>query len=128
MRSLALALTLFTTPALAHTADSGWLYDGYCCSGEDCSAIVAYGHVSIEPGRVLLHLAPGDHPKVVKEFTADVTKTLKRSGDNDYHVCLGNPFKANYDLAAANPDKAYVSLAPGLWQRIICVYIPSEPF
>lgn len=99
MTRLAAVLTLLCGPAWAHD----W-YDPACCSGEDCAPV----EVDVVTATVmgwLVEVDVGDHPLAKKHQTLVIPyddPRIRRSLDQDFHVCLGL-----------------------LSNRIYCVYVPD---
>ena len=66
--------------AYAHVAPTGWAYDTYCCSDEDCAPIPKEW-VSVTPQGFIVS-APGG-PATLFKFD-----TVRQSGDSEYHGCI----------------------------------------
>ena len=98
-------LSAASSGATAHSAPSGWRYDGTCCSAVtpdehtgDCAPIPASA-VEEVPGGYVVTLRPGDHPLVTVEhrfevpFNRPMTEggrepAIRPSGDERWHACL----------------------------------------
>jgi hypothetical protein len=95
----AAALTGFIGAALlighgvagAHEAPTGWEYGRECCDNRDCQLIAPHTVAATNQGWQLT-LRPGDHRFARQAQTWTVPfndRRVKRSGDSDFHACLG---------------------------------------
>jgi hypothetical protein len=122
-----LILLLASTPATAHEAPKGWLYEGSCCAGDDCQQVDS-SVMHIVPGGIALVMKAGDHKKLESDITFDATRVLKRSKDEFLHVCLIKMATPKQWQPTPDQDRDYVYMkaADGSWYRLLCVYIPKE--
>lgn len=104
---LGVVLALFTWPAFAHQAPSGWSYAPSCCDNRDCAPVVASAVVAtLEGWRVVLEA--GEHPQVVerREWIVPYQDVrIRQSGDSEFHPCIHPISKA-----------------------ILCLYVPTMGF
>ena len=64
--------------ALAHEAPSGWSYDGWCCSDEDCHPLPAGAVIPTDAGWLIVSSG-----RVVPYDASQV----RQSGDSQFHIC-----------------------------------------
>ena len=82
------AVLIQLSPALAHTAPTGWEYHPECCGGNDCAA-VPDASIDVYPQGVIITLEKGDHPLAYRDMVLPVLwSEIRLSGDNQWHVCL----------------------------------------
>ena len=82
-------LTLALAPtASAHMAAKGWMYDNYCCGGNDCQPIPTE-NVQITPDGYVVSIPNGQHVTAFRDhrklFRYD---EVRKSGDSEFHGCI----------------------------------------
>lgn len=88
--SFACALLIFgfAAAASAHMAPAGWMYDSYCCGGQDCQPIPPE-NVRITPDGYVVSIPRGEHVTAQRDhrklFHYD---QVRKSGDSEYHGCI----------------------------------------
>lgn len=87
--SLGLLVAAATAPVAAHQAPSGWEYDRWCCSNNDCAPIAAE-YVRMTPGGWRVDIPAGGHPMVKEVGTTRLFKDhqVKFAPDGQYHACV----------------------------------------
>lgn len=99
MRKILAACLLFTVPAFAHEAPTGWQYGWECCSNRDCWQ---------ENAGAIEELVNGYRVVLTGEVIAYGDKRIKMSKDEFFHRCT----------RAGDPAD----------DRSLCLYVPNRGF
>lgn len=91
---IGVGLAMWTYPAFAHQAPTGWAYPFECCSNKDCGEIPASAVVE-GPNGFVVTILPGQHD-MVKDAPVQYLipyGTEKPSPDGLTHICLNPALK-----------------------------------
>jgi len=82
------ALLAAAPAALAHKAPSGWVYDNFCCGGQDCQPIDNV-QVEITPDGYLVSIPQGEHQTARRDHQKLFRyNEVRKSQDENYHACI----------------------------------------
>jgi len=86
--AFAVLILALAPAASAHMAPTGWMYDNYCCGGQDCQPIPTE-NVQITPEGYVVSIPNGQHVTASRDHRKLFHyNEVRKSGDENFHGCI----------------------------------------